>query len=285
MKAVRYQKKFLIKNVKLWLLGIGATLTTINLSLISKSSSTEVLFINLAFLAFVCCSIKEKHHSLHLESGVLSSCLGFLFIALVFLISTVQINYGGLFPFYPLISGFGLALLASGFKGLKQYHIELLALFILSAHRLLSIVAGDISLLTAKFSTSLLWYTGFKVVRSGVNVILPTGSIKIYAACAGMGVILNLLSIALLFILVFNLNWKQKILVPTVAVIVGFVNNGVRVALMAILVAQGDKQAFEYWHIGNGSLIFAMINALLFGCFCWVLLSWNQQKTQSPLEC
>lgn len=284
MKAAQYQKKFILLNAQLWLLGIGASLITIHLSLTSRNSSTEVVFINLAFLAFVCFSVKDKYYDLNLESGVLSSVLGFLFIALVFLSSTVQINYGGLFPFYPLISGFGLALLASGLKGLKQYQTELLALFGLSAHRLLSIVASDISLTTAKFSTSILWYTGFKVARSGVNVILPTGSIKVYAACAGMGVILNLLSIALLFILVFNLDWKQKIIVPTVAAILGFVVNGVRVALMAILVAQGDKQAFEYWHLGDGSLIFAMISALIFGCFCWVLLSSNQQKNQNAME-
>ncbi|MBW4563482.1 MAG: cyanoexosortase A [Mojavia pulchra JT2-VF2] len=284
MKATTYKTFVLLENIQFWLLGIGASLITIHLSVISRNSSIEVLFINIAFLAFICFSIKEKHYSFNLESGAISSSLGFLLIILVFLNNTVQINFGGLFPFYPLISGLGIALLASGFKGLKQYQTELLALFFLSAHRLLSIVASDISLLTAKFTTSLLWYTGFKVARSGVNIILPTGSIKIYAACAGMSVILNLLSLALLFILIFNLNWKQKIIVPTVAAIFGFVVNGVRVALMAILVAQGDKQAFEYWHLGDGSLIFAMISAILFGSFCWVLLSMNQQKNQNAME-
>lgn len=284
MKVARSQTKYLLENAKLWLLGIGASLTTINLSQISKNANSEILFINLVFLAFVCFSIKEKHYSLNLESGVISSFFGFLLIALVFLSSTVEINYGGLFLCYPLISGFGLALLASGFKGLKQYQIELLALFGLSAHRLLSITAPDISLVTAKLSTSILWYTGFKVVRSGVNVMLPTGSIKIYAGCSGMSAIINLLSIALLFTLIFNLNWKQKILVPIVAAIFGFVVNGVRVAIMAILVAQGDKPAFEYWHDGDGSLIFTMISALVFGCFCWVLLSQNQRINQNAME-
>ncbi|OUL28081.1 cyanoexosortase A [Nostoc sp. 106C] len=284
MKAYQYKFFFLIRNVHFWLLGLAVSLITINLSLVSRTSSTEILLINFLFLAFICFLIKEKYHSLNLESGAISSFLGFLLIALVFLSNTIQINFGFLFPLYPLISGFGLALLASGFNGLKQYQAELLALFGLSTHRLLSISASDISLLTAKFSTSILWYTGFKVARSGVNVILPTGSIKVYPACAGMSVILNLLSLALLFILVFNINWKQKLLVSMVAAIFGFVVNGVRVALMAILVAQGDKQAFEYWHLGDGSLIFGMISALLFGCFCWVLLSWNQQKSQNSME-
>jgi len=45
-------------------------------------------------------------------------------------------------------------------------------------------------------------------------------------------------------------------LFPIVAVLVAFVVNGVRVALMAILVAYSSQEAFEYWHTGTGSEIF-----------------------------
>ena len=38
-----------------------------------------------------------------------------------------------------------------------------------------------------------------------------------------------------------------------------FLVNGVRVALMAVLVALSDGEAFEYWHLGDGSLIFSAI--------------------------
>ncbi|QIR39500.1 cyanoexosortase A [Tolypothrix sp. PCC 7910] len=287
MRYAQYQTKFILQNPQLWLLGIGTCLVTIHLSWISKNSSSESFLIHIIFLIFVCSSIKEKYYNLNLESGAISSCLGFLLVTLVFLIHIIQLNYGGLVPFYPLISGFGLVLLASDFKGLKQYQTELLALFGLTSHTLLSIFGfgGNIALLTAKFANSVLWYTGFKVARSGLQIILPTGNITVYPPCAGMNVIVNLWSLGLLFTLVFNLNWKQKILVPMVAAIIGFVGNGVRVALMAILFAQGNKQAFEYWHEGNGSFVFAMISALIFGCFCWVLLSKNQRKNQNTMEC
>jgi len=101
MKTAHHQTKFLLGNAQLWLLGIGASLIAIHLSWISKNNSTEILFINLAFLTFVCYSIKDKHYDLNLESSAISSCLGFLLIALVFLSNTIQLNYGGLLPFYP----------------------------------------------------------------------------------------------------------------------------------------------------------------------------------------
>ena len=274
----------LLKNPKFWLIGIGASLIVIHLSITWKDSSSEVFFINLLFLVFVCSLLKEKRYTLNLESGIFPSLLGLLFIALIFLNSTLTASFGGLFFLSPLVSGFGLAFLASGFKGLKQYKIEFLALLFLSVHRLVSVAFKDISLLTAKFSTAILWYTGFKVTRSGINITLPTGSIKVISDCAGMVLILNLLGLAVLFILIFNLHWLQKVLVPTVAAILGFIINGVRVALMAILVAQGDKQAFEYWHFGDGSLLFSMIASLFFGCFCWFLLSINQHKNQNATE-
>jgi hypothetical protein len=36
--------------------------------------------------------------------------------------------------------------------------------------------------------------------------------------------------------------------------------------VMALLIGQ---PAFDYWHTGQGSLVFSMIAVLLFGVFCW----------------
>lgn len=272
------------KNPQLWLLGIGSSLMAIYLTITWRNNTTEVLFLNFIFLVFICSILKEKRHTLNLESGVFASCLGLLLIILVFMASIFDKSFAGLFFLSPLLSGCGVACLASGFSGLKQYKIELIGLFFLSAHRFCSVVFKDISLITAKFSHLLLWYTGFNVSRSGVQIQLPTGSILVNSDCAGMALILNLVGLAILFILIFNLNWWQRIIVPTVGAILGFVINGIRVAIMAILVSQGDQNAFEYWHFGDGSLIFSMVSSLIFGSFCWVLLSINQQKNLTTSE-
>lgn len=281
MEHTRNKTNVLIKNPEFLLIGIGASLIAIHLSLFWRYKDSVSFCLCFLFLATVCSQLKEKQHSLKLKSGIISSFLGFLLLLFIFINSIYQLNSGILLSFSPFISGFALALIASGFSGLKQYFIELLTILFFSLRTWIpSINSIDISIMTAKFSAFLLWYTGFDVNRSGLTISLPTGTVEVYHGCSGIVLILDSLSLAILFLFMFELHLKQKIIVPLVAAILAFIINGIRVCLMALLVAQGDKQAFNYWHDGDGSLLFSMITAFLFCCFCWVLLSNNQRKEQ-----
>jgi len=84
--------------------------------------------------------------------------------------------------------------------------------------------------------------------------------------------------------MIFTTTSFKKILVLLVAVLVGFIVNGVRVALMAVLVALSQQDAFEYWHQGDGSLIFSMIGVLLFGLFCHFLLLQSASENQDTVD-
>ncbi|MBD2297280.1 cyanoexosortase A [Nostoc sp. FACHB-190] len=273
-----------LKNIELWLLGIGSSLVAINLTLVARKDETTNFCINVLFFIVIFTLLKEKKQKLNFDSGLLSSSIGLIFISFIFIISLFQINIGILSLFPPLFSGFGLALLASGYKGLKQYYKELLLLCFLTIRNLLFLITIDLSILTAKLSTAILWYTGFKVTRSGIIVSLPTGTIEVYSGCSGIDMILDLVSLAVLFIFMFDFKSYQKIMLPILATIIGFIVNGFRVSLMAILVAQGDKQAFEYWHEGDGSLIFAMIASIFLCCFCWFLLSRNENESKNNIN-
>jgi len=85
-------------------------------------------------------------------------------------------------------------------------------------------------------------------------------------------------------LVMFPLDWKKKIIVPITAVLIGFSVNGVRVALMAILVAYSTSENFEYWHKGDGSQIFSLISALLLGLFCFLLLRLDESKQQESSQ-
>jgi exosortase/archaeosortase family protein len=78
-----------------------------------------------------------------------------------------------------------------------------------------------------------------------------------------------------LFLLMFPTRWTQKVLLPLIAVGIGFVLNGFRVALLAVVV--NDQAAFKYWHDGGGSLIFSAVGVGLLGLVCLYLLQQNQQ--------
>ncbi len=269
------------KNPQFWLLAIAAGLIAIHISLVYKSGNSSLIGTSFLFWAAVSILVWEKRETLNIESGIFSSFLGLTLISLVLLKSVSMTSWGSFLYFSPFIIGFSLALLASGLKGLKQYRGELLALFVLGLPKLPpEWLINSITPLTAKLSAFMLWYTGFEVNLSGVNIYLEKGSIKVASGCSGVELILQMLGLALLFLLMFPQNKMRKILVTIIAGMLGFIVNSVRVAILAVIVDHGDREAFKYWHHGDGSLIFSMISVLLFGLFCWFLIGQNESNKQ-----
>ncbi|KAB8333246.1 cyanoexosortase A [Scytonema tolypothrichoides VB-61278] len=274
-----------LKYPHFWLLAIGASFIAIHLTLTWKVDNPGLLAISFLFWAAISSLIWEKRRSLNLESDIFSSFFGLSLIALL-LIKTISLTSLSSFLLYisPAIFALGLALLASGFKGLKQYRGELLVLSSISLPKVLPFSLINISLWTAKCASLILWYTGFEVARNGVIIRLPTGTVEVNPGCSGLKLIFEMLSLALLFLLMFPHKGNQKIIVPIIAVTLGFIVNGIRVALMAVLVTQGHKQAFDYWHEGDGSLIFALTAVLLFGLFCWFTLGRSELRNKDATE-
>lgn len=282
MKATPIIFSLKLKDSQYWLLGIGAGLIAVHLSLTTKADQTSLLGSSFVFWIAISSLIWDKRHQLNFESGVFASIVGLILIVLALLKSAFPINTGGVAYLFPIVAALGLALIASGFKGLKQYRGELIALFFLAAPKLIPPSLMDLSLTTAKLSTAMLWYSGFHVVRSGVQINLPSGNVIVNFPCSGTEQVFHLLGLAIIALIMFPMKKWQKILVPIVAAVLAFIVNGIRVALMAILVNLGDKEAFKYWHGGDGSLVFSLISVTIFGCFCLFLLSKNNKK--SPLK-
>ncbi|MFB2894429.1 cyanoexosortase A [Aerosakkonemataceae cyanobacterium BLCC-F50] len=265
-----------LKTFKFYLLGITSGLIAIHLTLTWRAEDSSFWGMSMLFWFAVGSMLWSKRDTFNLDSSAFSSTLGTILIALVLLKSISISGYDPFLRIFPVISGLGIALLASGFQGFKQYWRELLILcFIVPSPGLLSLFI-DISVLTAQFATAVLWYAGFDVSRQGVYVALPTGVVEVYSGCSGIEAILQLLGLSLVFLLMFPTTKIAKIIVPVVAVCIAFVVNGIRVALLAVLSAPISREAFEYWHKGDGSLVFSTIAVLIFGLFCLFLLRQNQ---------
>ncbi|ARV61871.1 cyanoexosortase A [Nostocales cyanobacterium HT-58-2] len=284
MKASHLTVTSQLKSPQFWLLATGAGCIAIHLTLTWRSGNSSLLGMSVLLWAAISSLIWEKRHNLKLESGIFSSFFGLTLIALLLFKSISLTSFGVFLYLSPAIFALGLALLASGFKGLKQYKGELFVLFFLSVPKVLASLFPDISPLTAKFAGFVLWYTGFEVDQNGTLINLPTGSVEVYPGCSGVELIFQLLSLALLFFLMFPQNWKRKIIVTIMAALLAFIVNGLRVALMAILVAQQQMTAFDYWHEGEGSLVFSLITVLLFGLFCWFLVGRNELRNKEATE-
>jgi cyanoexosortase A len=274
----------LINELKFWLLGTGMGLIAIHLNSTWKYGNIDLLGASILFWLAISSLLKEKWDALSLESDPLSSFVGASLIAWILLKSALLPGDDLFLRLSPFVGALGLGLLASGVKGLKHYRKELLLLSFLAVPPGLFSRIIDLPTLTAKFVTSILWYLGFQVSRSGVHVILPRGSVEVDYGCSGTAAILQLLGLAFLFLAMFPTNWKQKILVPIVAVLIAFSVNGVRISILAFLVSFSRPEVFEYWHQGQGSLIFSFISAIIFGVLCHFLLLQNESKSKDSME-
>lgn len=260
------------KKYLLFYLGIGLVILHLYLS---QQFGTSVFF-NRGFLFWMVSLLLlwQKKDRLNLESDRPSCFVGTLILSLVLYKSLHLFPEDFFLRIFPLLSFLGWSLLASGVKGLKQYYQQLfLWLFLAIPWELIYIF--NVSLVTAKFSTFILWLLGFEVTRQGVWIILPTGSVEVYRGCSGVRTILQLLGLSWIVLTIIPSNWKSKTLLPIAAIVLGFIVNGMRVALMAVLVALSDSAGFNYWHTGNGSLIFSAIAVFLFGIVCFKAFARN----------
>jgi cyanoexosortase A len=265
-----------------WLLAIAATLVTLHLTILEQANEPNLLTMSLLFWLAIASLMWDKRDKLKLDSGIFSSFLGATLITFVLLRSLSPAGYHKLVS--PFISGMGLCLMASSIKRLHEYWKELSILGLLVLYPALSgfLNAIDLTTLTAKLSTFILWATGFRAEREGVLIFLPTGRVEVYGACSGIEIIILMFSLAILFWLLVPLSRLQLALCITVATLLGFIVNALRVSLLAILVANSSQNAFNFWHDGAGSSIFSILAVCLFGLFCWLFYVRKLQNIPEP---
>lgn len=258
---------------KFWLLVLAGGLIALHLHSSWEAKLANLVITSILFIGAIAFKLKRKHSTLNLESNLFSQIVGSTLVACVFLSQIFLPSYDFLIRLLPFISGLGLALIASGIKGLKQYWQELMLLLVLAVPLELLIEPVNhifhITKLLAKISTFILWYLGFQVTRQGDLIILPERATWVGPNCSGVLTMLWMLQLAILFLSTYPTNWAKKILVPAVAVLIVIGVNGIRIAIMALLAAY-NYPSFEYWHSDNAQ-IFSTIPMLIFWGFCQYL--------------
>ncbi len=263
-----------IKIPPFWLAIISAGLIAIHLTLVFKADRPAYLAISITFWAAAVSVFWDKRKRLSFESGFISGCLGLLLVVGLVLVSGLHSGTRFLAAL-PFLSGLAIALLTSGVARLKEHRQELTLLFFLFFLGMPDFVRSqlpDITRVTAKFSTFLLWYLGLPVVLEDTHISLPNGGVEVVPACSGMLLISYMVGMAVIFLMLFPLTSVQKVIVPLAGISLGFVMNGIRVALLAFLSSRPNPQLFDYWHSDGGGLIFVSISIVLFGVSCLLLL-------------
>ena len=263
------------QSERCWLCGILLGFIALFLSLMWKhTGAADPLLVDLFFYAGVFRLLWVKRERLVIEAGRASTLFGLALILFVLVRSLSAFWFETVFlKLAPLLAFFGVALLASGFKGLPQFWREMLILGVMvfpTAHLWPFLQRiSHFDTVTAVLSGFLLHYLDYDVVQRGVTVVLPTGAVEIGLRCTGLPMTLLLLKFALLFVIVMPLRPWQRLGVPLAAVALGVVLGCVRVAVMAVSVS--DRARFDFWHGDAGAQIFSTLAIVLLYLLCrWV---------------
>lgn len=273
-----------IAEVRYWLLAIASTVVAIHLTNLWRLAGADLLALGgLTWLA-VGGLIWERRQTLTHESGLVASAIGVAFLG-IFLLKSAHPSIGRFAQIAPLVAALGLILIASGWQGVRQYWKELSVLAAAYIPKMLLDLwlSQDLTLWTAKFANLLLGFFGIASQRQGIYLILPSGTVEVMPGCSGLESISYLWGLTAIFLALFPLSrrWLQGIL-PVIAAAVAFCINGLRIALLTILHASGKEEALNYWHDGDGSLLFIGLSVALFGSICWIVLHCDAPQPTVP---
>jgi cyanoexosortase A len=257
-----------------WMLAIiGAAVAAGHLVLVLRHLTAAQFGIASICWMAVMILVREDWRQREWSSSISASLLGLLMLAIAWSNALWMTDTERQFLFlFPLLGATALALLASGFGGLRQYWRELTILFFLGVPRGYISEWIDLSPMTAKLAAFALWYGGRDVQLIGTEIVLAGGSVNVDKSCDGTGVISYLLCLGIVFIFLFPVRGAQRVLALIAAPVLAFITNMIRVLTLALMEAAGRHDAFEYWHDGSGSIVWTLLPVLLFGMVALCLL-------------
>ncbi len=253
---------------RIWLLSIAALLIAFNWHFINYNST---------YLLFWCAALSiawQKKDRLELESNLFATAIGLIIIGwLLFRGAVSEFQSDIITRIYPLISMAGICLLATKPNQIFQYWREIIIVGMTGIpwEHIFALMptVNKIAILDARIARLMLWYVGFDVQQSGDLVILPKGIIKIAGACSSFDLLGLMWQSCIVICFYFTVTRNKKILLLFCSTVIAFGVNGIRLCLMAVLVAAKSQEAFLYWHGDAGAEIFTTAAILLLAGVYW----------------
>jgi exosortase/archaeosortase family protein len=91
-------------------------------------------------------------------------------------------------------------------------------------------------------------------------------------------------ALAAIAIALFRTTTSQKIALLASGSAVAFCSNAVRIEVLAANHVRGDDAAYEYWHVGQGASVFAVITILATAPVWWLILRSSAPSGSRPPE-
>jgi cyanoexosortase A len=255
---------------------IGIGLVCLHLLLTWRlTNSPDQFLLNTIFWGTIMLLVWQQRTELRVQSDWLSSIVGIALMGLLLCKSVALFpNESEFVRFFPGLAGLALAILVSGWR-IHEYSqaLMIMLIFILPPGllgRLLEWSIGqNIQVLVAQSAAFLMHYLGVNLVVQGSEILLKQGAVRVEYACTGIPIWILLIQLSSLLAIGFRLSRSEIITIIGVATGLAWFLAIIRVAMMALMVAQPSP--FEYWHGTAGGQIFSTIAIVSFALFCQYL--------------
>jgi cyanoexosortase A len=261
----------------LWLL-LAAAVATQNLAAFQSSQDEHItVFAALIWGGALIC-LEDQLETLEPNPQWPGVVAGAALLSWVIARTAIILHWDGMIFILPLLGCIALALLCEQIKGIGRFRDSLLCLLMLPAFNVIMklIPEGPMSVLTARLSGFWLGILGFDNIVRNKSVLMPTGGVEVLPACNGIDMIAQVVCIAVIFQLAFPLrSLISRFLVFSLAPLIGLASNTIRIAILALCVANGNgkgSRLFTFFHDDIGSLIFSGIAVFVFGILYMRLL-------------
>jgi len=137
----------------------------------------------------------------------------------------------------PLLAGIALTLLAAPASKLRHFLPSLSMLALLPVVRAVGSLTplGPLSVATAWLTQQMLTLSGYAAEHYGTLVKLQGGGVNVSGECAGLGILLQLLLVAVIFAMAFPMRHRwQNGLMLLGAPLIGMGANGMRITMRLI---------------------------------------------------
>jgi exosortase/archaeosortase family protein len=264
---VLFWKRFRRETVVGWLALLGAGAIFHLALLFSTSAPLEFTVFVIVLWAVAWLPVEDLMPSLVYRRGARRVFLVSLaWVAILVRGMVVQSYADPIIPLFPIISVILLVILLGGFPLLHRFRE---ALYILSLMPVLAwlprlVPTERLSHSAASFAAFFLRSFGVDIVQTGSRLTVGSSAVNVAGPCSGNEIMVQAFVVALLALIIFPmpkrwLRFSFLLLAP----VLGWVVNGLRVALLAIIASLdpmssvNDSGIFGFFHLGEGGMVFS----------------------------
>jgi cyanoexosortase A len=284
----RYVPPLTARNA--WLF-IAATVAIQNIVVFHTSQNESTTVFALLIWGGVLICMEDLIEELHPSPNFVVALLASIMLLFVLFRTSLILHSDGVLFILPPIAALALVLLANEPRTLYKFKDSLFCVLLFPAYALLFRIMpeGPLSLLTAKVAAFWLSILGLDPIVNGRDVLLKSGGVTVLGACNGLDMIAQVVCISVIFLLAFRLrSLTLRILVLSLAPLIGFLSNTIRIALLTVISANGSGHGYGFWfdffHKDSGSLVFSGLAVFVFGSLYMRLLEHELGPESLPIK-